>query len=168
MSKTTPRRPYALIGLIVAQTIAVAIFLSDVIGDGLLAPRDLHFTVELLAVLGLIAAVLIETRLVWRLWHHRAHLERQASLAAKAFADIVDHHFQSWGLTNAEQDVAHFMVKGCSIAEIARLRGSAEGTVKSHLNGIYRKARVANRGELLSLLIDDLYGAAAPQDANAA
>ncbi len=36
------------------------------------------------------------------------------------------------------------------------MRGSAEGTVKSHLNAIYRKSGTANRGELLSSIIDTL------------
>ena len=48
------------------------------------------------------------------------------------------------------------MLKGLSIPEIAQIRGSAEGTVKSHLNGIYRKAGVTGRGAFLSLFIEDL------------
>jgi len=68
-------------------------------------------------------------------------------------------HFQTWGLTAAEQDVAGFTIKGLSIAEIADLRGSAEGTVKSQLNAIYRKAGVPGRGALLGLLVDDLMNA---------
>jgi len=42
------------------------------------------------------------------------------------------------------------------------MRGSAEGTVKSQLNAIYRKAGVGNRGELLSLLIEELMDRRAP------
>jgi DNA-binding CsgD family transcriptional regulator len=91
-----------------------------------------------------------------RLLARKAHLERQVSMAASALHDVIDAHFRDWGLTASEADVAWFTVKGLSIADIARLRGSAEGTVKSHLNAIYRKAGVANRGELLSLLIEDL------------
>jgi hypothetical protein len=59
-------------------------------------------------------------------------------------------------LTPSEQDVATFLIKGCDIAEIARLRGSAEGTVKAHLNAIYRKADVSGRAALVSILIEDL------------
>ena len=36
------------------------------------------------------------------------------------------------------------------------MRGSAEGTVKAHLNAIYRKAGVQGRGALLSMLVKDL------------
>ena len=86
----------------------------------------------------------------------KAHLERQVSLAARAFHDVIEERFTAWSLTAAERDVAHFTVKGLSITDIAGLRGSAEGTVKSQLNAIYRKAGVGNRGEFLSLLIEDL------------
>ena len=68
-------------------------------------------------------------------------------------------HFDSWGLTPSERDVALFVIKGLPIAEIARLRGSAEGTVKSQLNAVYRKSGVSGRGALLGLLIDDLVAA---------
>jgi DNA-binding CsgD family transcriptional regulator len=97
-----------------------------------------------------------EVRVLLRLLARKAHLERQVSMAASALHDVIDAHFRDWGLTASEADVAWFTVKGLSIADIARLRGSAEGTVKSQLNAIYRKAGVANRGELLSLLIEDL------------
>ena len=50
-------------------------------------------------------------------------------------------------------------MKGCSIADIAQMRGSAEGTVKTHLNAIYRKAGVQGRGQLVSVLIEDLMNA---------
>ncbi|MFZ5961448.1 helix-turn-helix transcriptional regulator [Thalassococcus sp. BH17M4-6] len=85
-----------------------------------------------------------------------AHLQEQLGLAAGAFNEIVEARFRDWGLTPSEQDVALFTLKGCAIPEIATLRGSAEGTVKSHLNGIYRKAGVTGRGAFLSLFIEDL------------
>lgn len=53
-------------------------------------------------------------------------------------------------------DVARFLIKGCEIAEIARLRGTAEGNVKAHLNAIYRKSGVSGRAALVSLLIENL------------
>jgi DNA-binding NarL/FixJ family response regulator len=50
--------------------------------------------------------------------------------------------------------VATLMVKGLSIAEIAKIRGSAEGTIKAHLNNIYRKSNTRNRAEVLSSIMD--------------
>jgi DNA-binding CsgD family transcriptional regulator len=67
-----------------------------------------------------------------------------------------------------EYTVTLSLIKGCEIPEIARLRGCAEGTVKAHLNAIYRKADVSGRAALVSLLIEDLMGqpliAATPGD----
>ena len=39
---------------------------------------------------------------------------------------------------------------------IAELRGSAEGTIKTHLNAIYRKSGVSGRAQLVSVLVEDL------------
>ena len=69
---------------------------------------------------------------------------------------MIEGYYRDWGLTASEQDVAGFTIKGYSIAEIAILRGSAPGTVKTHLNAIYRKAGVAGREQLVSLLVEDL------------
>ena len=77
-------------------------------------------------------------------------------MAQGALSDLMEEYFVTWGLTPSEADVATFTIKGYSIAEIAELRGSAEATVKTHLNAIYRKAGVAGRGQLVSLLIEDL------------
>ncbi|SLN16493.1 helix-turn-helix transcriptional regulator [Roseisalinus antarcticus] len=158
-------RPVIVVLLIAVQAICAAFFLVDVVRDAFPdapgAPMDWHLGIEAVAVASLILAVGFEVRYLLVLLRHKAHLERQVSLAASAFNDVMVEHFRRWGLTPSEQDVANFLVKGCSIAEIAALRGSAEGTVKSHLNGIYRKAGVGNRGELLSLLIEDMMGVTA-------
>ena len=91
-----------------------------------------------------------------RLLRRKAHLEQQLSLAAGAFHEIATAQFRAWGLTPSEEDVAMLMLKGLAIPEIAGVRGCAEGTVKSHLNGLYRKAGVSGRGAFLSLFIEEL------------
>jgi len=47
-------------------------------------------------------------------------------------------------------------VKGFSIDEIAELRGNKPGTIKAHLNNIYRKSDTRNRAEFMSSIIDTL------------
>lgn len=161
MIRAPSQKPGALVALIVVQALCATFFLWDVMHEagplGILALHDFHVVAEGVSAFCLLAAVLFETRYLMALLRRKAHLERQVSLAAGAFHDIIQDHFERWSLTPAEQDVVSFTIKGMSIAEIAALRGTAEGTVKSHLNGIYRKAGVAGRGALLSLLIDDLY-----------
>jgi DNA-binding CsgD family transcriptional regulator len=79
---------------------------------------------------------------------------------------LCDDHFTEWGLTAAERDVALFALKGMSIAEIAELRQTSQGTVKAQTNAIYRKAGVSGRPQLLSLFVDELMDA--PADASKA
>ena len=43
-----------------------------------------------------------------------------------------------------------------SVAEIADLRNTSQGTVKSQNSSIYRKAEVKTRTQLLGVLIDEL------------
>ena len=85
-------------------------------------------------------------------------MESRLRQLSGAFAELLDERFGDWGLTRSERDVAWFTIKGLSIAEIARLRGTSEGTVKAHSNAIYRKAGVSGRTQLLSLFIEDLMG----------
>jgi len=110
----------------------------------------------MLMTFSLCAAIVFETRYLMSLLRRKAHLEQSASIANAAIHDVIEAHFEMWKLTPAEQDVANFLVKGLSIAEIAAIRGNAEGTVKSHLNAIYRKSETKGRGELLSSIIDSL------------
>jgi len=159
---TTDRRdkiPW-LIGLIAVQSLCAAFFLWDVLEDmgprGLRALSNLHIATETLAALALVAGIVFETRYLMRLLRRTAHLEEQVSIASGAFHEIILAHFDHWRLSPAESDVAMFAIKGFSIAETARLRGSAEGTVKAQLNAVYRKSGVSGRGALLGLLVDDL------------
>ena len=160
MKRPYSEQPAIVIALIAAQSICAAYFLWDVFADArrnaALGPIEQMLVLETAATLALIAGIAFEIRVLMRLLRRKAHLERQVSLAARAFHDVIEERFSDWSLTAAERDVAHFSVKGLSIGEIAGLRGSAEGTVKSQLNAIYRKAGVGNRGELLSLLIEDI------------
>lgn len=155
--------PGILTALIAVQSICAAFFLWDVIEDirpgGFASLTNLHIAVEAGAAFSLFSAIVFEARYLGRLMRRKAHLEAQVSIAAGAFHEIMLAHFDSWGLTPSESDVAMFAVKGLSIAEIAGLRGSAEGTVKAQLNAVYRKAGVSGRGALLGLLIDDLLAA---------
>ncbi|MFD1343955.1 helix-turn-helix transcriptional regulator [Litorisediminicola beolgyonensis] len=171
MRPAFPTRPGLLLALIAAQVACAVFYLADVVEDMRLAggvSLDGHSAFELLATLVLCLTLVFEYRLLLAYRRRAAHLERQVSVAASAFQDVIAEQFALWGLTPSEREVAQFLIKGCDIAEIARLRSSAEGTVKSHLNAIYRKAGVSGRGALLSLLIDDLMDAPLlPRDAGA-
>lgn len=149
-----------LFGLILFQIMTTVYFLVDVIRDmaaeGHNAAAYLPFLPELGAVVGLAVGIVVETRFLMGLLRRQAQMVRDLGVAAGALGDLMEDYFRSWSLTPAEQDVAAFTIKGYSIAEIAGFRKSAEGTVKTHLNAIYRKAGVAGRAQLVSLLVEDL------------
>lgn len=158
--RPSPRRPGSLVALIVFQALCSAFFVFDVIED----LREggvplLHMLPEIGATIGLFVGIVFEVRSLMALLRRQAHMEKSLGVAAGALAELMEDYFRQWALTPSEADVAAFTIKGYSIAEIATLRGSAEGTVKTHLNAIYRKAGVQGRGQLVSLLIEDLLNA---------
>ncbi len=152
----------ALIILIVIQFVCATFFVFDAINDfanlGIRATLDLHQIVEFVAVAAMLVAVVVEARALRRMRSQTDEAEKGIRVASGALHDKMEAYFRDWRLTPAEADVALFTIKGCDIAEIAQIRGSAEGTIKAHLNGIYRKAGVTGRSALISLLIDDLMG----------
>jgi len=113
---------------------------------------------EIGASVGLLLGVGLGAALLARTVRRNQAMESQLRQVSGAFAELLDQRFAEWGLTPSERDVAWFTIKGMSIAEVARLRGTSEGTVKAHSNAIYRKAGVSGRTQLLSLFIEDLIG----------
>jgi len=154
-----PNRTLLLGTMIAVQVLCAAFFLWDAAEDYLALGQqsvDFHLGVESLSVLTLIVAIALEAGQLFSLLRRERHMMRSLSAAGRALHDLIEEYFADWRLTPAERDVATFLIKGSDIAEIARLRGSAEGTVKAHLNAIYRKAGVSGRPALVSLLIEDL------------
>jgi DNA-binding NarL/FixJ family response regulator len=164
MTKTPTRRhilspsPALIIVLIVVQSVCAVFFLADVLADlrDVGGQPTLHLMIEAIATGTLVIAILFELRLIRDLMQRKARLERSLKDASRAVFDVIESHFDLWGLSPSERDVASFLVKGFSITEIAELRGNKEGTIKAHLNAIYRKSGTRNRAEMMSALIDSL------------
>lgn len=147
--------------LFAIQIVCLALFLFsslfDVIGfePHWLRP-EVRVGARFLAALGLALGTLLGwSALRYSIRKTRA-TERKLQAASNAFMELVSEHFEQWGLTPAERDVALFSLKGMSVNEIAELRGTSPGTVKAQTNAIYRKAGVSGRPQLLSIFIDDL------------
>jgi DNA-binding CsgD family transcriptional regulator len=155
MMKT--RLPALIMALIAAQVVCALVFFVDVTRDmAELGGADWGLLPEALASLALFVGIAFEAVYLVHLLRRKASLERSVGLASSALQGVIDSHFDEWKLTASERDVAGLMVKGLSISEIAGVRGSAEGTVKAHLNAIYRKANARNRAEVLSHIMDTL------------
>jgi DNA-binding CsgD family transcriptional regulator len=147
----------ALAFLIALQVICAIIFVRDVLGD--LDTQDTlwHLAPEMAASACLALGIVVEALVLRALYERHRSMEQGLDVARGSLADVMSGYFQSWSLSPAEQDVAAFTIKGYSIAEIAKLRGSAEATIKAQLNAIYRKADVQGRTQLISVLVEDLF-----------
>ena len=148
-----------LVATLVVQLLCVFYIVSDIV-LGLLGLPPLNWTfrelVEIGASVGLLLGLSATAVLIHRMTRRADRVEGQLRAASGAFMELLDERFTLWSLTPAERDVALFVIKGLSTAEIAALRKTSEGTVKAQTNAIYRKAGVTGRPQLLSLFIEDL------------
>ncbi len=150
-----------LAAVVAAQTLCSLFFIWDILA-GLFGLRTEPLSwqarelIEIGAALGLLLGVVLGAVLLVRIFRHNRRIEGQLRRASTAFAELLEERFLEWGLTPSERDVAWFTIKGMTLAEIARLRQTSEGTVKAQSNAIYRKAGVSGRTQLLSLFIEDL------------
>jgi DNA-binding CsgD family transcriptional regulator len=156
------RKTYALGALLALQIFCALFFLADILVDlldlGTLLGGVLHHEIELIAVIVLAVSVVLTGREMRRVLIRQHQIEGQLKAASGAFLELVDAYFDTWSLTPSERDVALLAIKGLSIAEIAHLRETKEGTVKAQCNAIYKKAGVTGRPQLLSLFIEELLG----------
>jgi DNA-binding CsgD family transcriptional regulator len=152
----------ALSGLLVVQAGCAVFFLLDVVADLrgllLLTNENLHHGIELVAVVALILGIGVTTLEIRRVKTRQRRIEAQLKVASGAFHELLEEYFDAWALTPSERDVALLTIKGLSIAEIAGVRRTRQGTIKAQCNAIYSKADVTGRQQLLSLFIEELMG----------
>ena len=150
-----------LIVVTILQVICAIFFVSDIVLTIIGVPGNpirwqTREMLEIGAALGLTLGVALSWMTLRRSLRRTEVAEASLRALQMAFAEHVEEQFTSWALTAAERDIALFTIKGLSVAEIASLRDTSEGTVKAQSASIYRKAGVKNRTQLLSLFIDDL------------
>lgn len=142
------------------QAACALFFLLDALADWIDALRGVALLdtriAEILIVAALIFGLALTMREIRRLLRRQKRMGQQLQAASGAFAQLLDEHFDEWALTPSERDVALLAIKGLSIAEMAALRSTKEGTIKSQCNAIYRKAGVSGRLQLLSLFVEEL------------
>lgn len=99
------------------------------------------------------------------LWFLRRALERWREAAAwrarseellSGIGHAVEAQLRAWRLSPAEGEVALLLLKGLSLEEIARVRGTSERKARTQARTVYGKAGVAGRAELSAWFIEDL------------
>ncbi len=158
LARRRDRQTLLVAVVVVVQAVAAVFFVADALGDIAADGISLHIVIEGLIAFALLAGVFLGA------WHMRMLLaearrrEQALAVARGALAEHVAARFRDWGLTAAESDVALFALKGCDAAEIATLRGAAQGTVRAQLSQVYAKAGVSSQAGLVSLFFEDLLG----------
>lgn len=151
------RQKTALIAAIVVglQAIAALYFLIDAAHEsgGALA------AVDFIVGLALLAGTAFGGVMLRRMLIEAQRREEALAIARGALGELIEARFAEWSLSPSEAEVALFALKGCTVAEIAAIRGSAAGTVRSQLSQVYAKAEVSGQPMLMSVFLDELVGA---------
>jgi DNA-binding CsgD family transcriptional regulator len=162
LRKAGRRQTVALSAFLVVQTMGTVFFVGDVIGDLREDPVSVHFIFEAgvttVLVLGIFFGIWALRRTIELLRAQDAALD----VARGALSHVIEAQFANWSLTPAERDVAFLALKGLDVAEIAGLRGAAQGTVRAQLTKIYAKAGVSGRAQFAAYFVEDLLGEGLP------
>jgi DNA-binding CsgD family transcriptional regulator len=153
-------RRIVLTGLFLLQAACCAYFVMDVLWH-LFWPTSFNWLaesepIEAVVTVALFLSLFFTVSELMKVLSRQSKLDDQIKVASGAFAEVLEERFRDWDLTRAERDVAILAIKGFSIAEMARLRDTKQGTIKAQCASVYRKADVAGRVQLLSIFLDDL------------
>ena len=160
------RQPAALAVFVIVQASAAVFFMGDAMADIIADAMAPESVLEALVAIALLLGV------GFGAWQLRVTLERlrdqerALDTARGALADVVEAQFGHWGLTPAERDVALLALKGLDVAEIAEMRGAAQGTVRAQLTRIYAKSGTASRAQFAAWFVEDLLDEGLPAPAS--
>lgn len=147
---------WTVAAIVALQSLAAAFFVIDALADLRRDGLSAHIAIEGPVALALLAGNVFGARQLRTMVADGRRRDAALAAASGALAEVIRTRFAGWGLTLAEADVALFALKGCDVAEIARLRNTAAGTVRAQLARSYAKAGVGSRAALVSLFIEDL------------
>ncbi len=154
------RHPAILATFLAIQALAVVFFIVDVLGEFIENPFGAAGIAEALTAIALIIGTAFGA-LTLRSALERIEVQNAAlATASGALGSVIDAQFRNWGLTPAEYDVGFLALKGLDVAEIAVLRGAANGTVRAQLTRIYAKAGVSGRAQFAAFFVEDLLSTA--------
>jgi DNA-binding CsgD family transcriptional regulator len=158
ISRAGRQQTAALAVFLVIQSLGTVFFVGDVIGDLREDPTSVHFIFEALVTAALVLGIMFGAVALRRTTDLLRAQEAALEVARGALSDVIDRQFQDWALTPAERDVGFLALKGLDVAEIAELRGAAQGTVRAQLTRIYSKAGVSGRAQFAAFFVEDLLG----------
>jgi DNA-binding CsgD family transcriptional regulator len=141
-------------------SVCEAFFLLDVAAD--IFQIDIstswidHDTIEMVVVVSLALALFIIGLQIARLLREHRVARESVKVASGELLVVINEKFREWQLSLSETEIALLLIKGFSAQEIANLRSTRAGTVKSQSSTIYKKAGVRGRNELVAFFVEDL------------
>lgn len=152
------RQAKALATIIFLQALCAIFFIGDVAVDLFQGDHldDTHFALEMFAAVVMTAGVVYLIRELRDLLNHMAAMQLGIRAARGEMTTLIDTFFDQWKLTPSEREVALLILKGINNESIARMRGTAPGTVRAQCTQIYAKAEVDGRAQLLSIFMEEL------------
>lgn len=148
----------SLIVLTISEMLLILDVVSESHGIGFDFYFDYHIEIETAAVFTLGIALIFLGSNFWRVLQENRGYRAMVGLASGEFIKVVDTKFDDWELSESEREIAFLLIKGLSIQEMANVRETKPGTIKSQGNAIYRKAGVKGRNELVAYFVEDLLG----------
>ncbi|MAT34835.1 MAG: hypothetical protein CMK06_06795 [Ponticaulis sp.] len=147
----------------VAFTSIALLIALDLISDGGEGASLVHLLLEG----GILVIALLGAGLAFRsLRRTRAELSEARAEAVKwreehsellrGLSAAVGKQFSQWQLTAAEREIGYLLLKGLSLSEVAKVRGTSERTVRDQSQALYRKAGLSGRADLSGFFLEDL------------
>lgn len=115
-----------------------------------------HSSIEIISTLSLAFALAVIGLQIKQLLQEHDDAKALVKVASGELLAVIDAKFSVWELTPSEQQIAMLLIKGFSAQEIADLRETRPGTVKSQCSAVYLKAGVKGRNELAAYFVEDL------------
>jgi len=152
----------SLIFAFLIMAICEAFFLIDVFADVFYIDINTswfdHTTVEFISAVTLALALVVIGIQIARLLREHRTAKDSVQVASGELLGVIYNRFEEWQLTSSESEIAMLLIKGFSAQEIADMRNTRSGTVKSQSSAIYQKAGVRGRNELVAYFVEDLLG----------
>jgi len=146
----------AFVILALIEMLLIVDVLSETLGVKIHFFTANHTLLEWIAVLGL-GFILVFVGLTFsQTLRENSNLRAMSGRASGEFLHVMVQQMREWGLTESELEIATMLIKGLTIQEIATIRTTKTGTIKSQCNAVYRKANVGSRSELAAYFLEDL------------
>jgi len=149
-----------LIATFVIVAFCETFFLVDIAADlfhmDIAAPWIEHDVLERISTITLAIALVAIGLQIRQLLKENRDAQASIQVASGELLSVLDAKFDSWQLSPSERDIALLLIKGLTTQEIANMRDTRQGTVKSQSSAIYQKAGVKNRSELVAYFVEDL------------